>query len=230
MFEFVTARRRRRRRRRSFAGPLRRLRRHPVVWWAAVVVLAGTAGIATARLVDQAAAVRAEWGALVDVVVVASEVTIGDTIDADDVEVRSMPRAVVPDGAAAEPPIGRVAMVDLHPGEILLVARVAPEGLRGPAALLDPGTRALAVPTGPGTPPLTVGDTVDLLATFEPLVFDPTGTSEATAAPTRPVAAAARVVAVADASVTVAVAAPDASRVAFALSQGAVTLALAGAP
>jgi hypothetical protein len=79
------------------------------------------------------------------------------------------------------------------------------------------------VPTGPGALRLTRGDLVDVIATFEPsLSGDDPGP------PTFPVARAALVVDVDDEAVTIAVAEREAARVAFALSQGVVTLALAG--
>ncbi|HEX7276722.1 MAG TPA: hypothetical protein VF244_05050, partial [Acidimicrobiales bacterium] len=65
------------------------------------------------------------------------------------------------------------------------------------------------------------GDTVDVLATF-----DPAGAAEGVA-PTFPVAVAALVVDVGDESAAVAVTPDEAARVAFALASGVVTLALA---
>jgi Flp pilus assembly protein CpaB len=198
------------------------------VWWAFVVLLAAGVGIGGARLVDRAAAARTQWGSTVQVAVMTDAVAIGDTVAAGDTELRLLPRAVVPDGALTEEPDGRVALADLHPGEILLRERLAPDGLSGPAALLGPGSRALAVPTGPGTPPLAVGDIVDLLATVDPLVLDPA--SAETAPTAQAVARRARVVAVGEGAVTVAVTFEEAPAVALALAQGAVALALAAEP
>ena len=96
----------------------------------------------------------------------------------------------------------------------------------GAAALLPPGTRALAVPDGPGTPPLRVGDTVDVLATYDPFLFDPASGRPVPAGDT--VVAGALVIDVSEGAITVAVDPDDAPAVAFALAQGAVTLALAG--
>lgn len=213
---------------------LGRIRHRLAVRWVTVLALAGSLGLVSARIAGGAAAARADWGRTASVVVVTGEVEAGQPITEADVEHRSLPRAVIPDRAVIESPVGRVAIVDLYPGEVLVTGRVAPDGLSGAAALLPPGTRALAVPTGPGTPPLAVGDTVDVLAGFDPLLVvpsaegtDPTGTEAVV--PARPLVSGAAVVAVADGSVTVAVLAVDAPRVAFAVAQGAVTLALAGA-
>ncbi|MET0663993.1 MAG: hypothetical protein ABW008_00400, partial [Acidimicrobiales bacterium] len=75
-------------------------------------------------------------------------------------------------------------------------------------------------PTGPGALGVRPRDRVDLLATFDPLVA-PAGED-----PTVTVARVATVVAVRTRSITVAVTAAEAPRVAFALSQATITLAL----
>jgi Flp pilus assembly protein CpaB len=111
-----------------------------------------------------------------------------------------------------------VALVPLVPGEVVLASKLAPDGLRGAAALLPAGWRALAVPAGPGgRPPVAVGDHVDVHAT------QADGTSVV-------VAASAVVLAhdhAADA-LTVAVPADDAPALASAIATGSVTLALTG--
>jgi Flp pilus assembly protein CpaB len=203
----------------------RRLRHRPALRWLVVLGLAAVAGLFTARMVDAARATRARWGTGRPVVVMVDPVAAGNEIEADDVEVRSLPPAALPRSALSEPPVGRVATADLYPGEVLVEGRVAPEGRTGAAALLPTGTRALAVPTGPGTPPLRVGDTVDLLATYDPLLFDPTATP---ANADGMVVSGALVIDVSEGAVTVAVDPDDAPDVALALAQGAVTLALAG--
>jgi Flp pilus assembly protein CpaB len=192
---------------------LGRLRYRPAARWALVAALAVAVAVTSARLVNRAAAARSEWGETVAVVVITRAVDAGRPIGESDVERRDLPRAVVPDAAVTHSPVGRLAIVDLFPGEVLVARRLAPDGLRGPAALLPPGSRALAVPTGPGTPPLAVGDAVEVLASGGEPSASPMG----------------RVVAVDESSVTVAVPAADAPAVAFALAQGVVTLALAGA-
>ena len=87
-------------------------------------------------------------------------------------------------------------------------------------ARVDLAAGALALPTGPGALGVRAGDRVDLLATFDPLVA-PAGED-----PTVTVARAATVVSVRARSITVAVTEAEAPRVAFALSQATITLAL----
>ncbi|MFS8586624.1 MAG: hypothetical protein FWJ72_16275, partial [Acidimicrobiia bacterium] len=109
-------------------------------------------------------------------------------------------------------------------GEPLQAARLAPHGATGAAALLEPGQRAVAVPTGPRpTPPLAVGDRVDVLAVLPAPDLDVAG-----GAPAFPVVEGATVVDVGDDAVTVAVPRGDAPRVAWAATGGVVALALTG--
>ena len=205
------------------------LRRFPVSYWACALGLTVVTGLCVARFAGAAEASAARYGPLVRVPVVARPVDAGAVIGAGDVSVRLVPRTLVPgDGAVARGRswLGRAALVPLVPGEVVLARRLAPDGLQGVTALLPPGARALAIPVGPGTPPLDRGEHVDVLASFEPSPAPDAGP------PTFPVALGAPVLAVAgdagggEKSVTVAVGADEAPRVAFAITHGAVTLAL----
>ncbi|MGH9177871.1 MAG: RcpC/CpaB family pilus assembly protein, partial [Acidimicrobiales bacterium] len=142
------------------------------------------------------------------------------------VEVRRLPSALLPGGRLAESPAGRVAVVPLAAGEVLLAAKLAPDGLTGVAALVPPGHRALAIPVDPGGLDLHAGHRVDVLATFDAAPADPARGTAPPAEPTFPVATSALVVDAGEEAVTVAVPPPQAARVAFALARGTVTLAL----
>ena len=203
-----------------------RLRRSPLPFWALSAALSLATGLAVARLAGEAAARADRLGGLVDVPVATRRIAAGALLRAADVEVRSLPRAVVPSARVAADPAGRVAVVPLVPGEVVLAAKLAPDGLTGVAALVPPGHRALAVPVGDGALSLRPGNRVDVLATFD--VPGPPAGGAAGVAPTFPVATAALVVATGDDAVTVAVTPDEAPRVAFALARGAVTLALTG--
>jgi len=192
----------------------------PSLYWTSAVGLAVVTALVVGGLVARADSARRRWGDVEPVVVAVRSLQIGDVVEAADVAVQPWPSGLVPAGSFAEPPLGRVVTAAVYTGEALVTDRVAPDGLSGIAALLPPDTRALAVPVGPGLQ-LQVGDTVDVLATFDPSIA---GTDE----PSFAVAEAATVVAVADGAVTVAVDVADAPRVAFALSEGVVTLALRG--
>ena len=192
------------------------------VWWAAAVVLAVASAAVVVRATGDADAARRRWGSTRAVAVAVAPIDAGIAIDASAVAVRDVPAGLVPDGALGTVPDGRVALAPIVAGEVLVEARLAPAGLSGPAALVPPGWRAIAVPSGagPGPPPLAVGDRVDIFATF----LAEAGTEP----PTVAVAEDALVVAVDDEGVTVAVPEVDAARVAFATTAGAVTLALRG--
>ena len=201
-----------------------RLRRSPVPFWALAVALSLVTGLAVARLVGDASAGAARLGGLVDVPVAARPVDAGTPLRPTDVAVRRLPAALLPDARLARSPAGRVAVVPLAAGEVLLATKLAPDGVRGVAALVPPGHRALAVPVQPGALTLRAGHRVDVLATFD--VADPA--AEPAGPPTFAVATAALVVDVTDDAVTVAVTPDEAPRVAFALARGTVTLALTG--
>ncbi|HEX2041434.1 MAG TPA: Flp pilus assembly protein CpaB [Acidimicrobiales bacterium] len=206
---------------------LRRLSRSPVVFWAAVAVLALLTASVVGRLVGQARAAAARYGHLRPAAVASRAVEAGAVVGADDVVVRQVPAAFLPDDAvgAVDEVVGRTAVVPVFPGQPVVRAQLAPEGRRGVAALLPPGGRAVSVPTGPASPRLERGDVVDVLATFAEAAAQGEGGE-----PTFPVATAAPVVDVGEESATVAVSAEEAARVAFAVVHGAVTLALTAAP
>ena len=194
-------------------------RRSAIAWWASAVLLASVTGGVVRSAIVRSSAVLDELGPLRPVPVVAATLDAGDVVGEGDVVVARRPSAMVPDGPLvdAEGVVGRVALVPLVPGEVVVASKLAPDGLQGAAALLPPGMRALAVPAGPGgRPPLSIGDAVDVLATLG----EETGV----------VAEAAMVLALDDASdaVTVAVSPAEAPAVASAIATGTVTLALTG--
>jgi Flp pilus assembly protein CpaB len=192
------------------------LRRFPIGWWVAAFVLAAVTFLTISSLVGRASALATRWGPPVDAVVAARSLPAGAVVASGDVLVRRVPSSMVPAAALRRPPVGRALLAPLARGELVTAGRVAPDGVGGLAALLPEGARALAVPVGPGTPPLRRGDRVDVLATFDG------------GEPTFAVAEGAGVLAVSGEakSVTVARTPDEAPRVAFALAEGTVTLAL----
>ncbi|MGH9157160.1 MAG: Flp pilus assembly protein CpaB [Acidimicrobiales bacterium] len=195
-----------------------RLRRSPVLFWTAAGAVALFTGLTVSGLAGRAAARAAALGGLEEVAVAARPVAAGEVLTAADVAVRSLPAALLPDSPPARAPRGRVALVDLAEGEVLLASRLAPEGADGLAALLPEGMRALAVPVDTAAPALRRGHRVDVLATFD--------TVEPAAEPTIAVATGALVIDVDEDAVTLAVSPSEAPRLAFAMARGIVTLAL----
>ncbi len=194
-----------------------RIRHVRLLPWVLIAVLAGLTGTTVHGLADRAETERSRWGEVVSVAVARHPLEAGRTLTTADVDRRDVPRHLAPPGALAGAVDGRATISALETGEILLRSRVAPDGVRGVAALLPPGRRAMAVTTGAtGRPPLLVGDRVDVLASGGP------------PAPADVVARAAPVLHVdADGDlVTVAVTPAEAPVLAAALASAAVTLAL----
>lgn len=195
------------------------VRRSPVRWWACVAVLGVVTLVVVRAGLTASSATAVRWGPSRAVPVVVAPVDAGEAVPAGAVVVEARPARTVPAGAPASSWAGRTALVPLVPGEVVVASKLAPGGLRGAAALLPSGARALSVPSGPGgRPPVDVGDHVDLLVT----VAD-TGESFV-------VAESALVLFVDDEAdaVTVAVPADDAPSVASAVATAVVTLALSG--
>jgi pilus assembly protein CpaB len=191
-----------------------RLRRRPLLWWLAVVGLSLSVGLVLESGLSRAQADARRFGEPVRVAVAEVDLAAGDLAGPETVELRPWPAALVPTGALSTVPDGQVVSQAILAGEPVVAARL------GADHLVPPGSRALALPSGPGALGVRVGDRVDLLATFDPLVA-PVGED-----PTVTVARAATVVAVRTRSITVAVTEAETPRVAFALSQATITLAL----
>jgi Flp pilus assembly protein CpaB len=205
---------------------LRRLRRHPLGFWLITFLLAASVYGAVARADASAAAASRRWGRVEAVAVVRRPVAAGAVVGAADVGVVVMPGRLVPLGAvlSVDAAVGREALVALSPGEVVLRRRLAPDGLTGPAALVPPGWRAVAVPVSSDAAALrlAVGDAVDVLATFP--------TDPAAGDPTVVVAAGALVVDARPDAVTLAVPPATAPRLAYALARATLTLTLAPPP
>lgn len=201
----------------------RRALARPAVRRGAVALLALATALTVASLVDEAGAARDRWGRSRTVAVAAHDLAPGEVVDGGDVTWRDLPEAVITEADLAEAPEGAVVRQAIMAGEPLVAARLGRHGLAGAAALVPPGQRAVAVPAGPtGTPPLAVGDRVDVLTVV------PAGVDSGGGDPAFPLVEGATVVDVDDQEVTVAVPAPDAPRVAWALAGGSVVLALVG--
>jgi Flp pilus assembly protein CpaB len=197
-------------------------RRRSTHWLAAGGLAIGTAWLAGTTLAG-ADAERRRWGEDRPVAVAAHRLEPGTTVARGDVIVRRWPRGLVPESALEAAPVGRTVVALVVPGEAVVSARLAPDGVHGLAALVPRGSRAVAVPVGPDALHLKTGDLVDLLATLEPAAAGGSGNE-----PTVVVAESAVVLEVGEQSVTVAVPAAAVSDVAYALASGTVTLALRG--
>jgi Flp pilus assembly protein CpaB len=197
-----------------------RIRRRPIIYWSLTAAVALATGLTVSGAVAGARDARSAYGTSRLVVVAARDIAAGHTIEAADVLAQERPLAVIPEGALAEPPVGQVASAAVLRGEPLVEARVASAGVSAIAALIAPGDVGIAVPLDTGTLALSVGDAVQVMATFDPESIE--------GPPTIVVAPRATVVDVRDAAATLTMPESDAQRVAFALATGVVTVVLRG--
>jgi Flp pilus assembly protein CpaB len=197
---------------RPFGVPWRVRRR--LRFWPVSLGLSLLAGVLTMTAITGAESAARREGDGVEVPVARRELTVGEIIGADDIEWH--PVAAVAAGAATRTdPAGRVVTERVLAGEPIATDRLAPDGLVGAAALIPTGHRAIAVPTGAVRPPMAPGDRVDVVAGA------PFGAEQATV-----VASGARVVAIDDDVVTVAVTAAEVPGAARAVLDGTALLTL----
>ncbi|HEY6533677.1 MAG TPA: SAF domain-containing protein [Acidimicrobiales bacterium] len=208
-------------------GPLIRLRvRGRTVRWLVAVVLAVGAGALTASTVQRAEEVRAGYGERRTVPVAAADLAVGVDVTEADVRWIELPVAALP-GDVAGDPVGRVVTEPIVHDEVMAERRLGGADAEGPAALVPPGGRALAVPVDTSTPTLAVGDRVDVYSPVDLVgAASAAELARASASGARRVAREARVLAVDDQAVTVAVSVAEAPAVARAVLDGAVVLAL----
>jgi Flp pilus assembly protein CpaB len=189
---------------------------------ALVVLVAALCGTAVAATVERAEDVRRSWGRGAHVLVATDDLQPGDRLGPENTRLALHPAPLVPPNAlTALPRAARVAEA-VHTGEVVREERLAPSGTSALAARLPAGTRAVAVPSEPGTtPPLVVGDLVEVLVALAP-------EAAGAGAPGFALATGVPVVDVTDTAVTIAVDRDVAPRLAVAFGQGAVTLAVVG--
>lgn len=198
------------------------LRRRPRLRRALAAVTGVACGAVVMLTMQQAEGARERWGRTVPVLVATRDIPAGEALDASNSRVVGHPEPLVPAGAlGSAPPRTRVSAA-LFAGEVVREERLAPGDLSSVAARLPEGTRAIAIPSEPGTtPPLRVGDLVDIVVA---LPTDAAGGGP----PGFALATEVTVVDVSDQAATLAVPRDVAPRVAVAFGQGAITLALVG--
>lgn len=184
----------------------RPLRRHIIT-----AVLGLSAALLTAGSISRAQSTARIFGATTTVAVARHELAPGTELADGDLEMRSLPIAMIPADPASEP-LGRVAKAAIMPGEVILEARLAPDGVHGPVALLGRDRVAIAIPLDGPTPKLQPGDVVDLLGSDSPGIL----------------VRGAEVIETTDEAVTMALGREQSVLVAGALMRGPVLIALTG--
>jgi Flp pilus assembly protein CpaB len=197
---------------------LRRMRRYPLLWWTLVALVAAAAGFAVTTSVASAQSAANRFEGMTNVAVITHALAAGETLTSADVRTETRPRAFLSDAQPVLSPVGRTLTSPVVAGEVVTELNAGAAGLSATAALVGSNERAVALSLQGLHPTLTIGDRVDVLATFDQ--------EDAAAAPTTTISEGARVVQLNDDSVMVAVPVGDAPKVAFAATKGAVVLAL----
>lgn len=115
-----------------------------ILYVAILIALAATYGVY--RVVDQAR--RTAAVPMRSVVVAKYDIPLGSAVEDWAVVLEQWPEPVIPDGAYAsmDSVVGRVARVDVFPGDALVPGRLAPRGtIPGLSAKITPGKRAMAL-------------------------------------------------------------------------------------
>jgi pilus assembly protein CpaB len=149
------------------------------LWLVAGLVVAAVAALIAFTALSRATAQRAGQvvvGPKVQVVVAAHAVPVRSPLTAEDLQVKSVPVETVPEGAIRESAAatGKLTLVDLYPGEILLAQRLVDPNVistDGRQALVVSGEEVLmAFPANDlmsRTGVLKPGDHVDLLVSLD---------------------------------------------------------------
>lgn len=211
---------------------MRRPARAVWLWTAALIVALTTALVVASDLAALHWRAR-ELGPERPVVVATRDLHLGTTVRSADVEVVRRHDSQVPEGALADArdTVGRIIAVPVLDGLELTERNLVDADREGDGAVVPHGMRAVRVPDTDGLAPAP-GSVVDVIVALDPVLAEETGT------PTLVPAAGARVLAgpaasdvedeaAGEASVLVLVPADEAERIAFAVANGSVTLALA---
>jgi Flp pilus assembly protein CpaB len=197
------------------ADHVRRWQRAAVYWVAVAALAAATVWLVSHQLGRADSTVRA-WGERVRTVVMTVDAPAGHRLAAADMRLVDLPAAARPADALDEAPVGAPLAAAVYAGEPLVAGRVAPSGVSALAASLPAGHRGMAVPVDVTMPPLEPGDVVELRAA----TIDDAG-----ALRTEP-AGTARVIAVEEESVVVAVPVASVDGLVAALAGGPVVAVL----
>lgn len=115
-----------------------------ILYVAILVALAATYGVY--RIVDQAR--RAAAVPTRPVVVAKYDIRLGTAVNDWALQIEQWPEPVVPEGAigSIDSVVGRVARVDIFPGDPMVPGRLSPEGTQpGLEAMITPGKRAVSI-------------------------------------------------------------------------------------
>ncbi|MEP6623349.1 MAG: Flp pilus assembly protein CpaB [Acidimicrobiia bacterium] len=197
--------------------------------WAAALLVAGltavtvTTSLASLRHQDSA------YGSLHTVVIARRDLSVGVRLAAADLTTRRLRGEAPADDTltSVSRAVGRTVRASLLRGDAI-TRRHLTDGARGAWSEIVPvGHRAVRVVTEHGVRP-TVGDVVDVLATFDPATLTDGNDPTVVVAPAVPVLAVDALEGGSDTvGITLLVTSREASRVAFSVAAGTVSIALA---
>jgi len=138
---------------------LRRLLRNRYVQATAVLLVGVICALSLAARVAALDTQRRAWGQGEQALLLVDDVAVGEMV-ASAVEIRELPKALVPEGAMGAVDDAVRAKVPLYAGEVLLSSRVTGQRTSGLAA----STVAMTLPVVAQVPLIAEGDLVDLWA------------------------------------------------------------------
>lgn len=197
--------------------------------WAAAVLVAALTAVTVARSVGSLRHQDSAYGTLHTLVIARRDLPVGVRLTAADLTTRRV-RGEAPAADALTRPdraVGRTVRAPLLRDDTV-TARHLTAGSRGAwSAIVPAGHRAVRVVTEHGLRP-TVGDVVDVLATFDPATLADGGDPTVVVAPAAPVLAVDADAGGGDTvGITLLVTSSEASRIAFSTAAGTVSIALA---
>ncbi|MGI9606654.1 MAG: hypothetical protein ACR2P0_10990 [Acidimicrobiales bacterium] len=132
-----------------------------------VLTLLASATLVWASSWGRARDAQDRWGPHHPVVVAASDLSVGSNLVSADLEVRDLPRSLVVDDALTRLPHGdRTLVIGARTGEVITNRHLA--GSDGSGLVVADGTRAVAIAMDDSTPPIGVGDPIDLVLISDP--------------------------------------------------------------
>ena len=103
------------------------LRRRPILYWALTGVFALATALLVGGMLARADRAAARYGDPQSVLIATVDLAAGDPVTPAAVEATTMPGGLVPEGAIAAVPDGRVALAPIYAGEPVVEARLAPD-------------------------------------------------------------------------------------------------------
>lgn len=128
-----------------------------------IIASAVVAAVVTIGSINAARSLRDTYGHRVEVWVARSDLPVGHVLTNDDIDRRELPAALIPAGLAPDPAT-RTVIEPIVTGEPILDRRLSGSTVAGIDALIGSGSRAITIERDPTTPPVEPGDRVDLYA------------------------------------------------------------------